>query len=306
MLSLRVCFGCDVLPCNANQPRCIPAYTKLGGVHVGVLTLRAQPSKANLVGMLKDLQQQAATLLKHTTRPKEYMTISIDGCELPSLTYRDTLWPSEAAGAVACLSNVFDQPSQNHKAFLLWDEDDTTALICATSHHDAVYTKASQTLELNAFVHIWPQIRVFEYAYAPTTIIVTCWLPYGHHLNFTYCVGVRIDFLAHFKHVSQLCIRRGDITDWSWATKLGIKKLNLAQSKFVGPCTEHLSKLESLTLKYDDMGPWISCLPSLRQLRVHLSPKCESKQSIVNQLRELYPHLDVQLFTSMSSVFGEF
>ena len=185
MLSLRVCFGCDLLFCNANQPRCIPAYTKLGGAYVGILTLHEQPKQANLVGLLKDLQQQAATLLKHTTRPKEYMTISIDGCELPSLTYRDTLWPSEAAGAVACLSNVFDQPSQNHKAFLLWDEDDTTALICATSHHDAVYTKASQTLELNAFVHIWPEIRVFEYAYAPTTIIVTCWLPYGHHLNFT-------------------------------------------------------------------------------------------------------------------------
>lgn len=231
------------------------------------------------------------------------MTISIDGYDLPSLTYRDAFGPGEAENTVACLYNVFDQPSQNRKAFLLWDEDDTNALICATSHHDAVYRKASQSLELNAYVHIWPEIRAFEYTYAPTTIFVTCWAQYGCQTYCPYSVGVRLDFLAYFKHVSQLCIKRGYITDWSWATQLGIKKLNLVQSKFVNPCTEHLSKLESLALKYDDTGPWISCIASLKQLRVHFSSKCESE---LNQLRELYPHLDVQLYTSMASVFSEF
>lgn len=92
MLALRTWFGQDVpVHNNNNNNKYVCAFSKLGNVFLGKLILHVEPSPETLVDTIRNLQQQAARLLPHPTRPAVYMQIWLGHTLLPLMTYSEML-----------------------------------------------------------------------------------------------------------------------------------------------------------------------------------------------------------------------
>ena len=274
MLALQTCFG---KPSSLGDKRKhVCAFSRLGNTLLGELILDATPNPATLVDTIRNLQQQAARLLPHPTRPFVYMCIWLGCTLLPSMTYSECLNTEQIKQALRSLQNM-----TSFAAYLQWDEDDSTAMQEAEQLHNAKFL--NNVLYLRKYTHeLNPCVRVFEYTCAPTNVYLMTWQETTNDVIRVCNVGV----LSNFKHMTHLSLACCHIDDWTWAKCLSIKYLDVRGSTFV--CLQDCLPLLDTLVVADTCDLLLLPLDSLKKLYLF-----GNNTPNLDHFGKLYPHLCV-------------
>lgn len=272
MLALQTCFG---KPSSLGGKRkYVCAFSRLGNTLLGELVLDATPNLATLVDTIRNLQQQAARLLPHPTRPFVYMRIWLGCTLLPSMTYSECLNTEQIKQALHSLQNM-----TSFAAYLQWDEDDSTTIQEAEQLHNAMFFNNMLYLTVNT-QELAPCVRVFEYSHAPKFIEVMT----GQETTDSVIRVCNVGVLSNFKHMTHLTLACCHIDDWTWAKCLSIKYLDVRASTFV--CLQDcLPNLDTLVVA-DTCDLLLLPLDSLKKLYLFGDDTPNLKH-----FGELYPHL---------------
>ena len=271
MLALQTCFG---KPSSLGDKRKhVCAFSRLGNTLLGELILDATPNPATLVDTIRNLQQQAARLLPHPTRPFVYMCIWLGCTLLPSMTYSECLNTEQIKQALHSLQNM-----TSFAAYLQWDEDDSTTMQEAEQLHNAMFFNKMLYLTVNT--ELAPCVRVFEYSHAPKFVEVMT----GQETTDSVIRVCNVGVLSNFKHMTHLTLACCHIDDWTWAKCLSIKYLDVRASTFV--CLQDcLPNLDTLVVA-DTCDLLLLPLDSLKKLYLFGDDTPNLKH-----FGELYPHL---------------
>jgi hypothetical protein len=274
MLALQTCFG---KPSSLSGKRkYVCAFSRLGNTFLGKLILEVTPNPATLVDTIRNLQQQAARLLPHPTRPFVYMHIWLGCTLLPSMTYSECLNTEQIKQALHSLQNV-----TSFAAYLQWDEDDSTAIQEAEQLHNAKFL--NNMLYLRKYTHeLNPCVRVFEYTCAPTNVYLMTWQETTNDVIRACDLSV----LSNFKHMTHLTLACCHIDDWTWAKCLSIKYLDVRGSTFV--CLQGCLPLLDTLVVADTCDLLLLPLDSLKKLYLF-----GNNTPNLDHFGKLYPHLCV-------------
>jgi hypothetical protein len=165
------------------------------------------------VATIKDLQSQAALLLRHPKRTPNFIVLVLDQTKLPTLKYRDDMSQDQKEQALLCLQSA----TTASRIGIFWDEDDSQALDVLRKTHgydgDEDHTFCIHvTCPPNA-----PELEVLAY------------LP---HVQASVRCNVRVGELVDLGFLSRTSLETLEVVDasiasWDFATNLGLKGLIL-------------------------------------------------------------------------------
>ena len=273
MLALQACFSLHGLSQVLAGKVCLHAFSKLGGNQLGNVYL-GEVNQTNLVQTIKDLQRQAALLLRHPKRTSNYMKLVLDNIALPSLTYRDDMTEEVKHQALRCLQGA------NHvsKIELSWDEDDTEALQVLQDRFFLIERRPRVT-----FIFDTPCPELGVLAYSNNV---------ARGVEEAIVLGVYADFsfLEYLPELENLYVGgpHTTIKTWHFARNLALKILGLTHTKLEAPSFAELD-LEVLYVRDTQISPdmFKGCT---KLTRIELA---EYPQEQVDEFRAVLPHITI-------------
>jgi hypothetical protein len=221
--------------------------------------------------MIKDLQRQAALLLRHAKRGSNHMVLVLDNIKLPSLTYRDDVPIQERFEAFYCLVNA----TSKSKLFVSWNEDDFEALSLLRSHHELVNHLGMFSLDLKGTYY--PELDVLAFL-GVTNLRIS-----------NVLLGVEYPTFLSRLRLTCLGLINADLSSWDFAKNHRLTTLNLCNCKFNTPTFENLAFLEHIWAFNSELEP--SMLRNCTNLQSLSLANFRSDQ--VAQFRKEMPHVTV-------------
>lgn len=243
MLALLAWRGvCQASSSKFDDKIKLHAFSSLGGNYVGSLRL-SKPTTSNIVETIKDLQRQAALLLRHGRRTPNYMILVVDNIRLPTLKYSNDM-KGVNEQVLACLQHT----TNASKVELMWDEDDSQAL-------DVLKARFKMVLRTPGIVHL-----SFKSSSIVPELEVLTFLPNIHKVfiqdDRTDCDrhgsrhALDLGFLTGMLDLRKLDFSFVTITSWNFAKNLKLTAMALWTCTITTPSVENLPYLVTLSLLF--------------------------------------------------------
>jgi hypothetical protein len=277
MLALQACFSLHGSSQVLAGKVCFQAFSKLGGNQLGSVYL-GEVNQTNLVQTIKDLQRQAALLLRHPKRTSNYMKLVLDNIALPSLTYRDDMTEEVKHQALRCLQGA------NHvsKIGLSWDEDDTEALQVLQDRFFLIERRPRVTF---IFDTPCPELGVLAYSNNVARGVEEA-IVLGVYADFSF-----LEYLPELEtlYIGGFGYTTATIKTWHFARNLTLKSLGLVLTKLEAPSFAELEHLEFLRVRDTQISPdmFKGCT---KLTRIEL---VEYPQKLVDELRMALQHITI-------------
>ena len=233
MLALQACFSLHGSSQVLATKVCLQAFSKLGGKQLGNVYL-GEVSPTNLVTIIKDLQRQAALLLRHPNRTSNYMKLVLDNIALPSLTYRDDMTEEDNRKVLSCLQNA----THGSKLELSWNEDDTEALRVLQER----FCMDRRPRVTFVFDTVCPELGVLAYSNNIARGVEEA-VVLGVYADFSF-----LEYLPELEtlYIGGFGYATATIKTWHFARNLALKYLGLVRTKLEAPSFAELEHLEVL------------------------------------------------------------
>ena len=211
---------------HKEYKRVVQVYAKLGGAHLGTMVLPTKVCIKTCFYAIRELQRQGAKLLPHHERPREYLSVVLDGRCLPSFTYTNYAWHSASL-------RVLQRATSASRLELSWNDDDSEVLkaINAGQHGSHLNIEVDGSYD--------PEyLKVLAFHFSPKAVRV-------HQTDLN---PIDLEFLSQFRALHSLFLVRVLVKSWCWLRKVGVPSLvlnlyniKMPSSAFVGIRVKRLS-----------------------------------------------------------------
>jgi hypothetical protein len=259
--------------------RRVRVFTRLGGVFVGWVTIKAECT--TLLHRVQDLQSQVARIFRHPTRTSNYLKLFINNFELPSFTYSTTLCHLPQTTIIKATKRFSCDP-ESLRLECMYDEDDSHTLKQLERAYRHIFRTSH--IYVRALIFLMPELRVLRYTHDPKRVeIVREEFPN---------TPMDLSVLASFTNLRELVLSGVCVESWEFAKHLPLKRLELDVCKFPSLERKCFESLEELDVYLHDATNFVLLerpdnLKAIKFLR-ETAPSFETLRSLSTSFPDLH------------------